>query len=244
MAEPERQSEEFTFHPIGVVRSVFKAKFGIPRQPGLIPEAVGQIVLQPPYNQPNIVRGLEQFSHIWVLFVFHLAMRDNWKATVRPPRLGGDKRIGVFASRSPFRPNPVGLSVLRLKEVCCRNGKVWLEVQGLDLLDGTPVLDIKPYIPYADSLSDASGGFADAPPEQTLQVTFTEHAATLCQTIERCSPGFTELARKVVAENPRPAYQDIPGREYGIFLGDYEVVWQADGPAATILDIRPGKKTR
>ena len=233
--------EPYSFTPVAVVRSCFKAKFGIPRQPGLVSEATGEIVFQPPYNQPNAVRGLEEFSHIWVLFVFHLSIRDQWKATVRPPRLGGDKRIGVFASRSPFRPCPIGLSVLKLEEVICHGPKVALKVSGLDIVDGTPVLDVKPYIPYADALPDAIGGFANAAPDASaIQVAFTPEAEAQCLAIEqRGISGFRELARKLVAENPRPAYQEIAGRVYGIFIHGYEVVWQAgDDTTATITAIR------
>lgn len=232
--------QNFGFTTVAIVKSCFRAKFGIPRQPGLVQEAVGEILFQPPYNQPNAVRGLEGFSHIWVLFVFHESIRQQWKATVRPPRLGGDKRVGVFASRSPFRPNPIGLSVVKLQEVICHNAKVALRVEGLDILDGTPVLDVKPYIPYADSIPDAKGGFAPvAPSENALNVKFTPEAQLQCAVIENHGiPNFTALAQKLVAADPRPAYQDESGRIYGIFVHNYEVVWQADETGATITEIR------
>ena len=230
---------EFSLEQIAVVRSCYRAKFGIPRQPGLVQAARGRIDLLPPYNQPNTVRGLEEFSHIWVLFIFHQAIRESWKATVRPPRLGGDKRVGVFASRSPFRPSPVGLSVMKLDKVVCRNSKVFLEVSGLDLLDGTPVLDIKPYVPYADIVPEATGGFAPSAPESTLSVVFTAQAQKYCQAISQKEyPGFTELVSGVLAQNPRPAYQDIPGREYSVFLAGYEVFWKVDGSIVTVFDVR------
>ena len=231
--------DAYSFTPVAVVKSCFKTKFGIPRQPGLVQEANGEIVLLPPYNQPNTVRGLEAFSHIWVLFVFHQTIREHWKATVRPPRLGGDKRIGVFSSRSPFRPNPIGLSVLKLNEVICRNGKVSLLVEGLDMVDGTPVIDIKPYVPYADAIPAARGSFAqDAPDANALPVSFTEKAALLCSQIEAGGlKDFRQLAEKLIAANPRPAYQKIPGRVYGIFLYGYEVVWQASENGALVTDI-------
>jgi tRNA-Thr(GGU) m(6)t(6)A37 methyltransferase TsaA len=230
----------YHFQPVAIVRSCFKTKFGIPRQPGLISEARGSIELLPPYNQPNAVRGLEDFSHIWVLFVFHDSLREGWKATVRPPRLGGDKRIGVFASRSPFRPCPIGLSVLKLCAVRLGgHGKIALEVEGLDLLDGTPVLDIKPYLPYTDAISDARAGFApSAPPGAALPVQFSDLAAQQAASIEkRGLDGFRRLAEKVIAADPRPAYQREPGRVYGIFLHGYEVVWEAGEDSAVVTHI-------
>ena len=238
--------DAFSFTPVAVARSCYKAKFGIPRQPGLVEEAVGEIELLPPYNQPNAVRGLEQFSHIWVLFVFHKTMREQWKATVRPPRLGGDRRIGVFASRSPFRPSPIGLSVLKLDKVLCSHGKVLLKVGGLDLVDGTPVLDIKPYVPYADSVKDAVGSFADEAPEpNALAVEFSPEAVEQCRIVEsRGVPGFGSLVRKLVAANPRPAYQREDGRVYGIFVYDYEAVWKVQGDSALVTEIRLAKAPR
>lgn len=232
----------FTFPVIGVLRSCFQARFGIPRQPGLIPEATGVIELHHPYNQPNAVRGLEQFSHLWVLFVFHEAKREAWKATVRPPRLGGDQRIGVFASRSPFRPSPIGMSVLKLQKVNCQHGKVTLEVAGVDILDQTPILDLKPYLPYADIMPEATGGFAPrAPDEDALPTTFTEEADAQARLTERRFPGFRELARKLVSADPRPAYQREAGRVYGIFLYDVEVVWEATTDGAVIVAVNPAR---
>lgn len=231
--------EPYTFTPVAVVRSCFKTKFGIPRQPGLVPEATGEIVFQPPCNQPNAVRGLESFSHIWVLFVFHENIRQEWKATVRPPRLGGDRRVGVFASRSPFRPCPIGMSVLKLNDIICRGPKVALSVSGLDLLDGTPVLDVKPYVTYVDSIPDATSGFApNAPDPDAMAVTFTPEAAADCNAVSRCIPGFTDLVRKLIAANPRPAYQHEDGRAYSLFLHEYEVLWQADQDTASVIEIR------
>ncbi|MBQ7651696.1 MAG: tRNA (N6-threonylcarbamoyladenosine(37)-N6)-methyltransferase TrmO [Victivallales bacterium] len=232
--------EAFSFTPVAIAHTCYKAKFGIPRQSGLVNEATGVIEFLPPYNQPNAVRGLEDFSHIWVLFVFHQSIRESWKATVRPPRLGGDRRVGVFASRSPFRPCPIGLSAVKLDEVVCKNAKVLLRVRGMDILDGTPVLDVKPYIPYADSLPDASGGFApSAPATEALAVSFTDEALAQCATIEkRGITDFTVLARKLISANPRPAYQNEDGRVYGIFVHGYEVVWKIDGDSAVITEIR------
>ena len=149
----------YSFDPIGIVHSPFKEKFGIPRQPGLVPEAKARLEVLPPYDRSEAFCGLEDFSHIWVTFVFHEAICTRWQPTVRPPRLGGNRRIGVFSSRSPFRPNPIGMSVVALEGISNIEGKIELQLAGVDLLDGTPVLDIKPYIPYADSLPDARSGF-------------------------------------------------------------------------------------
>lgn len=233
----------FEFSPIATIHSCYRTKFGIPRQSGLIDEARGSLELLPPYNQPNTIRGLEEFSHIWVIFVFSENLRDGWKATVRPPRLGGDKRIGVFASRSPFRPMPIGLSAMRLEGIEIHpRGKILLNVSGLDLMDGTPVLDIKPYLPYTDSIPDAKGGFAPtAPPEAPLSVEFSEEAD---RSLEKLPREFRELCRKVVSADPRPAYQRIPGREYQCYLEKQEIVWRVgcDTSRATIVSIRPFRK--
>ena len=215
----------YHFSPVGVVHSCYRTKFGIPRQSGLIEQAEGTIELLPPYNQPNIIRGLETFSHIWIIFLFHQNLRDGWKATVRPPRLGGDRRLGVFATRSSFRPVPIGLSAVKLEGIEQRpHGKLLLKVRGLDLVDGTPVLDIKPYLPYADAITGATGGFAPEAPESVLKVTVAPEAAAV---LERRGSRFRELCLRVVAGDPRPAYQRIPGREYQCYLEDCEVVWEA-----------------
>lgn len=249
MADAVRQEpvESYMFPVIGRVQSSYKACFGIPRQPGLIPEARGVVRLLPPYNQPNTLRGLEGFSHIWLLFVFHEARREGWKATVRPPRLGGDTRIGVFASRSPYRPAPIGLSAVRLERIeRGGHGKLCLHVSGLDLVDGTPVLDIKPYLPYTDSISTASGGFApDAPDAEALPVTLSAQAEGQLALLERAGLShFRGLALRAIGSDPRPAYQRQAGRSYGLFLEDFEVVWtiSADGGAAEITEIRPGRR--
>lgn len=155
---------QFTFDTIGLIRSPYKEKFAIPRQPGLIEDGGGELELIAPYNQPEAVRGLEEFSHLWIVFVFHQTMEGGWRPTVRPPRLGGNARMGVFATRSTFRPNPIGMSLVELKSVETKGGKVILKLGSLDLVDGTPIIDIKPYLPFAESQPQARGGFAqDAP---------------------------------------------------------------------------------
>lgn len=237
----EELPESYSFPVVGVMHSCFMAKFGVPRQPGLIQEATGYIELRPPYNQPNTVRGLEDFSHIWVLFVFHHNIREGWKATVRPPRLGGDKRIGVFASRSPFRPSPLGLSVLELLNVELKDhGIIRLHVKGQDIVNGTPVVDIKPYVPYTDALPDAHGGFASSSPDgNALPVMVSKEAERHFEQLERRGlKSFRELAKRVIAADPRPAYQREEGRVYGVFLSGYEVVWKIVDDKALVTEIR------
>ena len=150
----------FQFEQIGVIRSPYKEKFAVPRQPGLVINGGGELHLVAPYNQADAVRGLEAFSHLWVVFVFHQTMEGGWRPTVRPPRLGGNARMGVFATRSTFRPNPIGMSLVELKGIRCQKDQVILELGSLDLVDGTPVIDIKPYLPFAEALPDARASYA------------------------------------------------------------------------------------
>lgn len=215
----------FTFQPIGHLATPFADKFGIPRQPSLAPHATGTLKLLPPYNRAEAVRGLEAFSHVWLTFVFHQSA-ESWKPTVRPPRLGGNTRIGVFASRSPFRPNPIGLSLVELVKIDTESG-VTLTFKGIDLVNGTPILDIKPYIPYAESLPAARGGFAtEAPPE--LAVVFSPQAES------QLKPGLRELIEDVLKQDPRPAYADDANRIYGVRLYQYDVKWHCDGQTAFV----------
>jgi len=216
---------QFTFNPIGVIHSCFKEKFGIPRQPGLAPASRATLELYPPYNQKEALRGVEDFSHLWVLFVFHHNLGQPWRPTVRPPRLGGNRRLGVFATRSGFRPNPIGLSVVKLCRIGDEGSGPLLYLQGGDFVDGTPVLDIKPYIPYADSLSDAQGGFANQAPPAGLEVRFSPQAEE--QLSGLAIPDFQALIRQIIEQDPRPAYRSGEDEEhfYGIALYDFNVRW-------------------
>ncbi|MGL4678266.1 MAG: tRNA (N6-threonylcarbamoyladenosine(37)-N6)-methyltransferase TrmO, partial [Plesiomonas shigelloides] len=173
--------ETLTLTPIGVIQSPYKEKFAVPRQPGLVQDGNGELRLLPPYNQPDAVRGLEQFSHIWLVFVFHQTQEQGWRPTVRPPRLGGNERLGVFATRSTFRPNPIGLSKVELRGIKVHGGEVYLELGSLDLVDGTPILDIKPYLPYVDSEPEARAGFAQEAPQSDMQVLFSAAAEQVLQ---------------------------------------------------------------
>jgi len=236
--------ERFEFQAVGRVHSPYKEKFAIPRQPGLVSAARGHIELLGDCNREEILRGIEGFSHVWLSFVFHQAIKEDWKPMVRPPRLGGNKKVGVFASRSPFRPNPIGLSVVKLEGIdeCSRNGqaKQWrLNFSGGDLLDGTPILDIKPYIPYADALPEASGGFAETAPDNTTCVAFAPELRTLLQTAEQQHPNFSKLIKQVLAQQPEPAYHQPSEREYGVQLYDYNVRWRREGERLMVFELLP-----
>lgn len=229
-------SETYPMQPIGVVRSAFREKFGIPRQPGLVPAAEAVIELLPPANQPEAVRGLEGFSHLWVVFVFHACPAGEWHATVRPPRLGGNERVGVFASRSPFRPNRIGLSLVTLDGVDCGPGGVSLRVSGADLLDGTPVLDLKPYLPYVEALPEAHGGFAPAAPESRLAVRFSA-AAEAVLAARPDLPRLRELIGQLLALDPRPATCHEEDRLFGFRLHDVDVRWRVAGGEAIVEEL-------
>lgn len=217
--------------PIGIIHSCFKEKFGIPRQAGLVKSATATLELLPPYNVEEALRGIEEFSHLWIVFAFHESICETFQPTVRPPRLGGNTRVGVFATRSPFRPNPIGLSVVELKGV---NGTT-LELGGGDFLDGTPVLDIKPYIPYADSIPGARGGFADRAPEPANTVVFSPAAEKVFQTLEKPQQ---QLIRDMLGYDPRPAYQaDEPDRIFGTTVFDRDVKWKHDGSVVTVVSL-------
>lgn len=217
---------DYTFSPIGIIRSPFVEKFGIPRQPGLAPAVRAQLDLLPPYNDPQALAGLEHCSHLWLQFVFHRPPSDQWRPRVRPPRLGGNRSLGVFATRSPLRPNPIGLSVVKLEAVKQQGGRLWLELSGIDLLDGTPVLDIKPYVPYTDSLPEAENRFADSAPEW-VEVVFMPEAEAGCRVLGgRTGEDWEALVRQILQQDPRPQYQKPdPTRRYGMTLKDAEVRW-------------------
>ena len=225
-------SQKFSMTPIAHIHSDFAEKFGVPRQSGLVEELEADIVFEPAYQNPDALRGLEDFSHIWLIWVFDRAIRDTWSPTVRPPRLGGNTRMGVFATRSPFRPNPLGLSSVRLEAIELRPdvGPV-LIVRGADLMDGTPIYDIKPYIPYADCHPDASAGF-------TAQ-TRSHHLNMVCgDALWAKVPADQQAALQGVLENdPRPSYQHDPERVYGMEFGGLEVHFKVDGETLTVTGI-------
>ena len=212
----------------------------MPRQPGLVPAAKGRIELTAPYNHPDAVRDLRQFSHLWVLFVFHGTQEQGWKPLVRPPRLGGNRKTGVFATRSTFRPNPIGMSVVTLDRVVEEGGKLWLEISGLDLLDQTPVLDIKPYLPYCDSLADAAAGFASERPEDRVEVLFTPQAQKQLLLAEKKTPQLGEFICQLLSQDPRPGYRrtsETDSNQYGVRLYNYNITWQVHDGAFQVTAI-------
>lgn len=215
---------------IARMRSDFPTKFGIPRQSGLVEELRSRVVFAPEYRNPEALRGLEGFSHIWLIWQFSQAVREGWSPTVRPPRLGGNERMGVFATRSPFRPNPVGLSCVRLVEIL-RKPELELVVAGADLMDGTPVLDIKPYVPYADCRPEAVGGFAASGGGGTLRV------ACPAELLGRVPQGKQEALLGVLGRDPRPPYQNDPSRVYGMAFAGVEVRFRVCEGVLTVVDI-------
>lgn len=218
--------------PIGRVRSPFHGKFGAPRQPGLVPAATGMIEFFPPFADPDALRGLDGFSHLWVIFLAHLIPAgDAFRPTVRPPRLGGNTRLGVFATRSLFRPNRIGLSLCRLDNIVLAPHPR-LQVSGLDLADGTPVLDIKPYLPYADAAADARAGFATDLPTR-VEVTIDPLVEPTITAREHTCPGFRDLLVQTIAADPRPAYHDGT-RSYVLDLAGSTVHFRSDGDGSAL----------
>ena len=228
-------SREFSMKPVARIHSEFEGKFGVPRQSGLVEALEALVVFEPEYRDPAALRGLEGFSHVWLIWVFDQAVRQGWSPTVRPPRLGGNARLGVFATRSPFRPNPIALSAVTLAGI--EDTREWgtvLRVRGADLMDGTPILDIKPYLPYADCRPEAVGGFASAPAGETLAV------ECLPEIWEKVPPERREALRAVLALDPRPRYQDDPERVYGFGFAGLEVRFSVAGDVLRVREILEG----
>jgi len=227
-----------TIEPIAKVHSPFREKFGVPRQPGLVPAAEGWLEFLPEFASEEALRGIEEFSHLWLIFVFDQVLGEGWQATVRPPRLGGNIRQGVFATRSPYRPNHLGLSCVRNLGIERRRNLLGVRIGGLDLVDGTPVVDIKPYLLYTDAVLEASGGRFQSRPQPELQVVFTPDAEAQCLWQRRHHPDLKELITQVLQQDPRPAYQKTGAdRAYGISLYDLNVRWQVDGKTIRVLEI-------
>ena len=243
------------FSPIARIETDFATKFGVPRQSGLVPELAGRIVFDPPYRQAEALRGLEGFSHVWLLWLFHAAegaalRRDAsappppWRPTVRPPRLGGNVRMGVFATRSPYRPNPIGLSAVRLERIEWQSprGPI-LHVRGADLMDGTPILDVKPYLPFADAIPDALGGYADTTRRQPpLEVVMADDVRRALLDAHGLNEEQLHALVAVLAEDPRPHYQDDPTRLYGIAFAGLDVRFRVEGGRAYVTDIVGSRK--
>jgi len=224
--------ENVIIHPIARMKSDFATKFGIPRQSGLVDELRSTIVFEPEYRNPDTLRGLEGFSHLWIIWQFSEAVREDWSPTVRPPRLGGNTRLGVFATRSPFRPNSLGLSCVRLLgiEQTANHGTV-IHVAGADLMDGTPIFDIKPYIPYADCKADAVGGFTDTADEYLLDVDFPTDL------LDKLPMEKRQAAVAVLSHDPRPSYQRKPGRVYGIEFAGFDIRFTVEDKTLTVVEV-------
>ena len=216
---------------IAKIHTDFRGRFGIPRQSGLT-DGVGRIVFEPEFRDPNALRGIEGYSHLWIIWEFSELRRDGWRPTVRPPRLGGNTRVGVFATRSPYRPNPIGLSSVRLISVehTESEGDV-LVVSGADMLDGTPIYDIKPYLPFTDAHPEATSGFAGERLSYRLNVIIPEPLAA------SLSPAELVPVKALLEGDPRPSYQDDPEREYGFFYSDAEIKFRVSGDTLTVTDI-------
>ena len=219
--------------PVAHIRSEFPTKFGVPRQAGLVEELRARVVFEPPYRVAEALRGIEGFSHLWLIWEFSENKKTGWSPTVRPPRLGGNQRLGVFATRSPFRPNPLGLSCVKLEqaELSTLDGPV-LWVSGADLVDGTPILDIKPYLPYADCRPDAVGGFAGEAPEARLTVDIPRSL------LAQVPQAHREALIGVLAQDPRPPYQNDPDRVYGFGFAGLEVRFRVGDGVLTVVDVK------
>lgn len=230
---------------VAICRTPYKQKFGIPRQPGLV-NAVGYIEFEPDFNHLDAVRGIEQYSHLWLLFSFHENLAQGWKTTVRPPRLGGNEKLGVFATRSTFRPNGIGQSVVKLHGVVQRKGKVCLVISGMDLLDGTPIVDIKPYVPFSDAITDAKGGIAqDAPILVPLTYTALATQQINLYSQQQQYQDLAALIEGVLSQDPRPAYKkakDDP-KLYQVALYDLDIFWCVTAQGIEVLELKPTKVT-
>ena len=224
--------ENVNIQVIARMKSDFPSKFGIPRQSGLVQELRSTIIFEPEYRNEDALRGIEGFSHLWIIWQFSESVRSGWSPTVRPPRLGGNTRLGVFATRSPFRPNNLGLSCLRLlgTEKTPEHGTV-IHVAGADLMDGTPIFDIKPYIPYADCQPDATGGFTDTAGEYLLEVNFP------APLLEKLPEDKREAAKAVLSHDPRPSYQRKPGRIYGISFAGHDIRFTVEDDKLTVIEV-------
>jgi tRNA-Thr(GGU) m(6)t(6)A37 methyltransferase TsaA len=224
--------KDLNIKTIARIESDFPEKFGIPRQSGLLRTLKSVIRFEPEFRNADALRGLEGFSHLWILWIFSENVRDTWKPTVRPPRLGGNKRLGVFATRSSFRPNPIAMSCVKIEEIRTegKNGPE-IVVSSADLMDGTPIVDIKPYLPYTDSIADATSGFAIGEPERSLHVEITAEQLSAFPQAKR------EALVDLLAQDPRPHYQDDPERTYGFAFAGREIKFKVAGDTLTVIQV-------
>ncbi len=222
---------EFALRPIAFIKSDFSSKFGIPRQSGLVDELEAKIIFEKEYAIPEAFRGLEGYSHLWILWQFSECAGKEWSPTVRPPRLGGNRRMGVFASRSPFRPNSIGLSCVKLLGIDEEENGIVLRVSGADLLDGTPIFDIKPYLPYVDSHPEATGGFALQEKEGSLGIVFPD------KLLEIIPVDKQDALKAVLKQDPRPQYQNDPERIYGLEFAGFDVRFNIVDNVLTVIEV-------
>jgi tRNA-Thr(GGU) m(6)t(6)A37 methyltransferase TsaA len=239
MYDPTRVPvDNYQVEPIGYISSPYKQKFAIPRQPRLVPQAKAKLVFCQHFNREEFVRGIDEFTHLWLLFRFHETADKGYSALVRPPRLGGNEKKGVFATRATFRPNGIGMSAVKLEGVEYKNGQLALLLAGIDLLDGTPILDIKPYLPYSDAMTDASAGFADTRPETHMTVGFSEQVEAFIKA-QHSYPQLREFIVNVLKQDPRPAYkkQKLNTQFYGMTLYDFNIRWQVEDDHNQVIEI-------
>ena len=229
---------KFTFETIGIVHSCFKDKFAIPRQARLVTASTASIELLAPYNDIEITRGLEDFSHLWLSFIFHRHVDKGWNTTVKPPRLDGKQRFGVFATRASFRPNPIGLSLVELDSIELKDGKLLIHVKGADLLDQTPIIDIKPYVPYTDSIPDAKGGFTDQIKEQPLIVSFSDEAENDCKKAQAKYPQIRQFIEQLLGLDHRAYYYKKIDKTYSTRVYDYDLKWSIKGHEVTVIELK------
>ncbi|MGV6852330.1 MAG: tRNA (N6-threonylcarbamoyladenosine(37)-N6)-methyltransferase TrmO [bacterium] len=226
--------QQLLVEPIGFISTPYKQKFGIPRQPGIVTRAQGIIHFYAQFDQPGAFAGLLDFSHVWISFVFHKTAAQGWKPMVRPPRLGGKKKVGVFASRSMFRPNPVGLSVAKIDGLRVGSAGTELHVSGIDLLDQTPVLDIKPYLPYADCIKEAQSGYAPEPVD-SLSVSFDNEVVQKLK-----DKSYLKLLKQILSQDPRPAYYcgEHAEKTFGMIIGNHEIFWHVQGQQVIVTEAK------
>ncbi len=226
---------------LGFVKSPFKQKFGIPRQPRLVKDIVSTIVMEPEFSLLEAFKGIETFSHLWILFLFHENLASGWRPTIRPPRLGGKTKMGVFATRCTFRPNGIGQSAVKFRRIYQQSGRVYIEIEGADIMDGTPVIDIKPYITYSDSIPDATCGFAQEKPPAILPVNFSDNVLSTLKEIGKAYPSIKSLITQVLCTDPRPAYRqkEFDPNSYGIQLYEYNIKWKVEKGKVNVIEIQP-----
>lgn len=232
-------SQDLTLKKIATIHTDFPEKFGLPRQSGLA-NTTGRIIFEPEYRNPEALRGIENYSHLWLLWGFSMVHQDSWHATVRPPRLGGNQRVGVFATRSPFRPNPLGLSCVELISIeeTPTDGRVLL-VSGIDMMDGTPIYDIKPYLPYVDAKPEAKGSFSDLHKNDRLQVVFQTNPETGISLEDQIPPEKQEVLRQILSQDPRPSYQEDPSRIYGLDFAGMQIKFFVGCGVLTVCQVMP-----